>query len=105
MAAAMPGETAAASFSDVAASNLLNDPSHPINALLRDIDQGTIGINQGADEIWALCAKEGWVYEMVLNPRQVGVDPCNRDSAGCNVEEVSLLVRGDHSRRHGGRRV
>jgi len=92
MAAAMPGETAAASFSDVAASNLLNDPSHPINALLRDIDQGTIGINQGADKIWALCAKEGWVYEMVLNPRQVGVDPCNRDSAGCNVEEVSLLM-------------
>ena len=69
----MPGERAAASLSDVTASNFLNGPSHPINALLRDIDQGIIGINQGADKVWALCAKERLVYEMVVNPRQVGL--------------------------------
>jgi len=39
-----------------------------------------------------LCAKERLVYEMVVNPRQVGVDSCNRDPARRNAEEVSLLM-------------
>ena len=71
---------------------LCTDSADPINVIIKGVEDGSIGQVQGADKAWAACEARGWVYEMDISPRQVGLDLCNRDWTGCNISEALLLM-------------
>ena len=63
-----------------------------IQILVKKIRNGDVGLVRGADLLMGLLDDAGMTYRMWINPRQVGVDPINRDSLGLVLEEVMRLL-------------
>ena len=64
----------------------------PVAALLEKVRTGATGVVQGAELLLDKLAAAGLVYEMDINPRNVGFDFANRDGEGGNAQEVLLLA-------------
>jgi hypothetical protein len=62
------------------------------NQILADYDGGRVGLVQTSDKLLEALAAENLVYTMTVDPRQVGLDPANRDSMGVNAKEVHRLM-------------
>lgn len=75
------------------ASQEIVDPKDPVVIILRRFEADELGIVKAADMLEQAFKTLGMLYDMVINPRQVGFDPINRDATGCNVQEVLLLAQ------------
>ena len=73
---------------------VVTDPADPVVDLLAKLDRGDMGLVQVADCIEEVLGKQGYTYTMDIAPRQVGLDPLNRDGEGGNAQQV-LLLAGD----------
>jgi hypothetical protein len=60
--------------------------------ILADYDGGRVGLVQSSDKLLEALAAENLLYTMTVDPRQVGLDPSNRDSMGVNAKEVHRLM-------------
>jgi len=65
-----------------------------VNSLLGKLDANEIGLVQAADLIEDELVKGGYGHTMIIAPRQVGLDPANRDGEGGNAQQV-LQLAGD----------
>jgi hypothetical protein len=63
-----------------------------VDQILADYDGGRVGLVQCSDKLLEAFAAEKLLYTMVVDPRQVGLDPANRDSLGVNAKEVHRLA-------------
>ena len=70
----------------------VTDPADPVVDLLSKLDRGDMGLVQVADCIEEVLGKQGYTYTMDIAPRQVGLDPMNRDGEGGNAQQVMLLA-------------
>lgn len=70
----------------------VTDPKDPIVDLLAKLDRGDLGLVQAADCIEEILGKANHTYTMDIAPRQVGLDPSNRDGEGGNAQAVLLLA-------------
>ena len=73
-------------------SHLASDTKAAVAEILRKVDSNVMGIVQAGDAIEKALRAGGLLYEMDINPRQVGWDPINRDGEGGNSQEVMLLA-------------
>jgi hypothetical protein len=64
----------------------------PIHKLVAEFESDKIGLVKAADQLLNALEAKDLLYKMFLDPRQVGMDPCNRDGAACNAHEVHLLA-------------
>jgi hypothetical protein len=63
-----------------------------IHKLVDDFENDKIGLVKASEQLFCALEAKDLVYKMFLDPRQVGMDPCNRDALGCNAQEVHLLA-------------
>jgi hypothetical protein len=63
-----------------------------IDAVIRQSGSAALGVVAAADKLQKMFASAGLMYEMDVNPRQVGFDPSNRDGEGGNTKEVLALA-------------
>ena len=63
-----------------------------IEQILADYDGGRVGLVQTCDKLLEAFAASDLLYIMTVDPRQVGLDPSNRDSMGVNAKEVHRLM-------------
>ena len=72
---------------------LVSDPSDAINVIIRDFDEGRVGLVQAADKVEAELRARFLLQDKVqLSPDLVGCDEDNRGSQGCSALDVKLLV-------------
>jgi len=64
----------------------------PIEQIMADYDGGRVGLVQTSDKLLEAFAASDMLYSMTVAPRQVGLDPSNRDSMGVNAKEVHRLM-------------
>ena len=62
--------------------SVVTDPTDAVVQLIAKLDKGEVGLVQTADCIEAAPSKAGFVHNMDIAPRQVGLDPVNRDGEG-----------------------
>ncbi len=79
-------------MANVATQHRIVDVKDPIVDILRRYEADEVGIVKAAGLLEQRLRIQGLLYEMAINPRQVGFDPINRDAAGCSVQEVLLLA-------------
>ena len=60
--------------------------------IMADYDGGRVGLVQTSDKLLEAFAASDMLYSMTVAPRQVGLDPSNRDSMGVNAQEVHRLL-------------
>jgi len=70
----------------------VTDPNDSINLLFKALDEGSVGLVQAADKIEEELSARGHRYIMDIAPRQVGIDPINRDGEGGSAQQVLLLA-------------
>ena len=63
-----------------------------IEQILASVDNESMGMIKAASLIEERLTAEGLTYRSRLNPRMVGLDPCNRDGMGANVKEILPLA-------------
>ena len=80
--------------SGVMAVAAVTDPQDAVNLLLGKLDRNELGLAQAADLVEEVLFKGGYGYYMDIAPRQVGLDPANRDGEGGNAQQV-LQLAGD----------
>jgi hypothetical protein len=68
------------------------DPNDPIVAIIRQVENDSLGIVAAGDMLEQAFRTMDLLHEMYINPRQVGFDPVNRDGEGGNQQEVLLLA-------------
>jgi hypothetical protein len=64
----------------------------PIESIIRQIEDDTLGIVAGGDMLEKTFRTMGLLHDMNIHPSQVGFDPVNRDGEGGNSQEVLLLA-------------
>ena len=79
-------------MANLATQHTIVDVKDPIVDILRRYEADEVGIVKAADLLEQSLKNQGLLYEMAINPRQVGFDPINRDATGCSVQEVLLLA-------------
>ena len=60
--------------------------------ILAQVRDGAVGLVKAAASLDSIFQAMGLAYNQQINPRQVGLDPCNRDSHGVNNEDVHALT-------------
>jgi hypothetical protein len=70
----------------------ITDPQDAVVDIMKRYEANCLGIVKAADLLEDAFKSKGLMYEMSINPRQVGFDPSNRDAVGGNVQEVHLLA-------------
>ena len=72
---------------------LVEDPTDAINLIIREFDEGKVGLVQAADKIEAQLRARFLLQDKVqIGPGVVGCDEDNRGSQGCSALDVKILV-------------
>ena len=67
-------------------------PTKSIAQIVASVAKEELGLIKACDLIEAKLQEEGLSYTSQINPRMVGLDPCNRDGIGANVQEILPLA-------------
>jgi hypothetical protein len=70
----------------------VTDSTDSIVQILRQVEDGTLGLMKAAEQVVEGLRAKGFVYSMSIPPRLVGMDPSNRDGEGCNAQAVLDLA-------------